>query len=373
MARKPDPERRFAARRRSALRRLDDCQSGLDALLVSRVQDVTWLSGFTGEDSMLLLGRDWTVLLTDGRYDEQARQECAGVEVSVRTGAMSAAIAEVLAGRKVRKLGFQAASLTVAQRDALAGKVGKVKLMGVTEVLSHVRLVKDAEEVASIRRSARVAQKAFKELTARGPKAFVGRTEAQVAAELEYLMRKGGASGASFETIVAAGAHGSRPHYRPGATKIRAGDPVLIDWGALVDGYCSDLTRVVFTGRIPPKIAEIYAIVLDAQQAAIRAVGSGRSVKTVDAAARDRITRAGYGEQFVHGLGHGIGLEIHEGPSLSSRSKMRLRKGMVVTVEPGVYLPGVGGVRIEDDVLVEAHGQTVLTSLPRTLSAMELR
>ncbi|MFW5839433.1 MAG: M24 family metallopeptidase, partial [Planctomycetota bacterium] len=177
----------------------------------------------------------------------------------------------------------------------------------------------------------------------------------------------------AFETIVAAGAHGSLPHYRPGKTKIRPDQAVLIDWGAKVDGYCSDLTRVVFTGTIPPKIEEIYTVVLRAQKAAISAIKAQVSCKAVDAAARKIIEQAGYGEQFIHGLGHGIGLQIHEAPSVGRRSDKRLRQGMVVTVEPGIYLPGVGGVRIEDDVLVEANGQRKLTSLPKTLKTMVLR
>jgi Xaa-Pro aminopeptidase len=364
---------RCLSRARAVFRLLRQRKAAPEAILVSRVQDVSYLSGFTGDDSMLLLVPDGGVLLTDARYDEQARQECPQLEIVSRKGAMSDAVAEAVSQRKIRKLAFQEQVVSVALHAALASKLGNCKLLAVSEVVTHVRQQKDQEEVRCIRRSASIAQKAFGELIKPGRKAFIGRSECEVAAELEYLMRKHGAQGPSFETIVAAGPHGSKPHHRPGQTRIRPDQAVLIDWGALADGYCSDLTRVVFTGRIPPKIAEIYEVVLEAQQAAIGAIRSGRGVHTIDAAARDALTEAGYGDQFVHGLGHGIGREIHEAPALSPRGRVRLRKGMVVTVEPGVYLPGVGGVRIEDDVLVQTQGQEVLTSLPKTLSAMELR
>ncbi len=368
-----DARRKALSRTRQVFRRLRDSKSPCDALLVSRSEDVSYLSGFTGDDSLLLLLPEGGVLLTDGRYDEQARQECEQLEIHTRDGAMSDAIAEQVKRRKIRRLGFQAAMVSFAQHKALSGKLSKCRLIGLEDIVTRVRRQKDQEEVACIRQSAVIAQKAFKELIGRGRKAFIGRSEREVAAELEYLMRKHGAQGASFDTIVAAGRHGSQPHYRPDSTRILPDQAVLIDWGAVADGYCSDLTRVVFTGRIPPKIAEIYECVLEAQLTAIESIRSGRGVKTIDSAAREVLRRGGYADRFVHGLGHGIGREIHEAPSLSPRGKTRLRQGMVVTVEPGVYLPGVGGVRIEDDVLVQTQGQEVLTSLPKTLSAMELR
>ena len=219
----------------------------------------------------------------------------------------------------------------------------------------------------------RVAEQAFVELTGGGAKALIGRTERQIAAELEYRMRMLGADKPSFESIIAAGPNGSKPHYRPRDRVVRKGEAVLIDWGAMVDGYCSDLTRVVFTGTIPPKIAELYEIVLRAQQAGIAALSAGAACKKVDAAARQVVEDGGYGKQFVHGLGHGLGRQVHEAPSLARTSDTRLRCGMVVTVEPGIYLPGVGGVRIEDDVLVARQGPRRLSRLSRDLQAMVLR
>jgi len=223
-----------------------------------------------------------------------------------------------------------------------------------------------------MRRAIRIAEKAFKEMLALGAKGWVGRTERDLAAELEYRMRRLGADRPSFPTILAAGAHGSVPHYSPGSTRVRPGQAVLVDWGARADGYCSDLTRVVFTGTIPAKLREIYEVVRRAQEAGIAAIRSGVGCRAVDAAARRVIAEAGYGEQFGHGLGHGLGREVHEAPGLGKLSADRLKSGMVVTVEPGIYLPGIGGVRIEDDVLVTASSARRLSSLPRDIDAMRL-
>ncbi len=374
MASREESARRRASRRREVLASARDRRK-VDWMLVTLPEDVSYLSGFTGDDSVLLVGPgDEAVLITDGRYDEQAGRQCRDMEVAVRDGAMSKAVSAAIEDRKIRKLAFQAGHVTVEMRDAIAEKIsGSRKLIGLTGVCAAVRATKDAEEIRAIGKAIWVAQKAFRELTAGGRDSFIGRSEAEIAADLDYRMRRMGASGPAFETIVATGRHGSLPHYRPDKTKIRPDQAVLIDWGAMVDGYCSDLTRVVFTGTIPPKIAEIYAVVLRAQKDAISAVRSGVCGKTVDAAAREVIDQAGYGGQFVHGLGHGIGRQIHEAPSMGRHADKRLRSGMVVTVEPGIYLPGLGGVRIEDDVLVEPRGQRKLSSLPRSAKAMVLR
>jgi len=342
-------------------------------MLISRPEDVSHLSRFTGEDSYLLVGSGWVVLLTDGRYAEQAHRECRDIEVFVRSGPMSDAVAEVLKGRGVRRLGVQGEHMTLAAAEALGRKLGGRRVVSVTGAVDRLRAVKDDAEVAAIRRAIRTGERAFRRLLARGSRHWVGRSERGLAAELDHYMRQAGADGPAFETIVAAGAHGSRPHYRPGAARIRRGLAVLVDWGAKVGGYCGDLTRVVFVGRIPPKLAEVYAVVLSAQRAGIAAIRPGVSGRTVDAAARKVIVAAGCGAAFTHGLGHGIGRQVHELPTLSSRATGRLRAGAVVTVEPGIYLPGVGGVRIEDDVLVTARGARRLSTLPRKLQAMRLR
>jgi len=363
--------RRFVSRRRRAEGKLR--AAGVDALLVAKAEDVDYLSGFGGEDSVLLVGRGWACLVTDGRYDEQARRECGGIDVHVRKRGMSEAIAEALKGRRVRRLGVQAESFTLLQQDRLAAALPHKRLRAVPGAVASLRLVKDAAEIRTITRAVRIAERAFGELLAAGRRAWVGRRERDLAAELEYRMRLAGADGASFATIVAAGSHASLPHYRPAGRRIRADEAVLVDWGAKAGGYCGDLTRVVFTGRIPPRLARVYEAVRRAQAAGIAAVHAGASLRRVDAAARDVVAEAGWGEQFVHGLGHGLGREIHERPALARTAKGRLRAGMVITVEPGIYLPGVGGVRIEDDVVVTVGGCRRLSRLPRDIRAMSLR
>ncbi len=342
-------------------------------MLLTSPHNVRYCSGFTGEDSFLLVGRRWVRLLTDGRFAEQARIECPHVKAIVRAGRMVDTVRDALAGRKVRFLGIEGDSMTVALRARLEKALGGVRIKPLSGEVESLRQVKDAGELAAIRRAVRTAEKAFRALVAGGARNFIGRSERRIAAELEYQMRLAGASAASFETIVAAGAHSALPHYRPGGTKIRRGDAVLIDFGAVVDGYCSDLTRVVFVGTIPPKFARIYEIVRLGQAAGIKAVRPGATCGSVDAAARAVISDAGYGEAFAHGLGHGLGLEVHEGPSLGRAVKQRLRAGMVVTVEPGIYLPGVGGVRIEDDVAVTGDGAEKLSTLSRRIEDMVLR
>lgn len=343
------------------------------AFLVSKPQDVTYLTGFSGEDSILLTAPRWACLVTDGRYSEQAAVECTDLEIHIRKGPLLDAVADILKKRKVRSLAIQGGHMTVDARSSLASKLPSRRIREVREVVSALRIVKDAEEIKTIRKAIRVAERAFKMLLAGGAKGFVGRSERAIAALLDYNMRLEGAEEPAFETIVAAGKHGSLPHYRPGASVIRFGQAVLIDWGARVKGYCSDLTRVVFVGRIPPKIAAVYDIVLRGQRAGIAAIRPGVAGGSVDRSARAVIDRAGYGREFVHGLGHGIGLEIHEGPTLGQSAGGRLRSGMVVTVEPGIYIPGVGGVRIEDDVLVVPGGRRRLSTLPHSASAMVVR
>lgn len=363
-------ETAFAARRRKLASRLR--REKVDALLVTKGEDVRYLSGFTGEDSFLLAAAGWACLLTDGRFDEQARGECGDIDIHVRQGAMSKAIAEALKGRKVRRLGFQPENVTLLQHDALAAALKGKRLRPIKDAVSELRIVKDAAEVAAIERAIRIGERALMEMVSAGAKGWVGRSERELAAELEYRMRQGGAQGASFDTIIATGPHGSLPHYRPGATRVKAGDAVLVDWGAKADGYCGDLTRVVFTGRIPPQLGEIYEVVRRAQRAGMAAVKAGAGLRGVDAAARKVVESAGHGDKYLHGLGHGIGLEIHESPSVGKLAKGRLRAGMVVTVEPGIYLPGVGGVRIEDDVLVTADGCRRLSRLSTEAASWQL-
>jgi len=359
-----------AGRRGRAVRKLRAAK--VDAMLVTNPVDVGYLTGFTGEDSYLVFGSGWACLLTDSRFAEQAPKECPGVECLVRTSPMLEALAGALKGRRVRKLGFDPRHVTVKLCGDLTEKLGSRKMVEVSDVVSPLRQIKDDAELRIMRRAIRIAETALKGLCSLGAKNWIGRTERDLAAELEYRMCQGGADGVSFPTILAAGAHGSLPHYMPGSTRVKADQAVLIDWGAKVDGYCSDLTRVVFTGTIPAKLREIYEVVRLAQKAGIAAIKPGVSGKAVDAAAREVIVKAGYGDQFGHGLGHGLGREVHEAPGLGKKAMARLKSGVVVTVEPGIYLPGMGGVRIEDDVLVTANSVRRLSSLPRDIDAMRL-
>ncbi len=362
-----------SARRRKLVRRFD--KAGVDALVVMDGASVRYLSGFSGGDSFLLVGPKWAVLITDSRYTGQAAIECPDVECLTRGSGvgMVDAVKRALRGRKARRIGLESANLTVTLHEKFQDAFSTRRLRLVQGLAATGRDVKDAAELSAIRKAVRIAEEAFGGLIAPGAKAFVGRSETEVAGELEYRMRQLGAEGASFPTILAAGPHAAMPHYSPDGTKIRAGQPVLIDWGAVWRGYCSDLTRVVFLGRISPRIGEIYEIVLEAQTVGIAAIRAGRACKAADDAARAVITGAGYGPQFGHSLGHGLGLRVHEAPGLSGRATARLKRGAVVTVEPGIYLPGVGGVRIEDDVLVAPDGAKVLSSVPKRLQEMVLK
>lgn len=353
---------RFAARR-DKLRR-NARSAGVDALLVTNFINVTYLTGFTGDDSYLLLLPKGEVLISDPRYTTQLEQECPGLELSIRppgTG-MVETIGKLATSGRVQKLGIEASSMTVGLRDQIAGELTKVELVPTTNLVEELRVIKDKEEVADIRRAIWIAERAFGVLRA---SLRPERTEKEVADELENQIRLYGGKGCSFQSIIAVGARAALPHARPTDQKIGAADFVLVDWGANGGQYMSDLTRVLVTGKIPPKLERIYRVVLSAQEQAIAAIAPGKTCHEVDQVARGVIAKAGFGKNFGHGLGHGIGLEIHEAPRLAANQSVKLVPGMVVTVEPGIYLPGWGGVRIEDDILVTKDGCEVLTTLPK--------
>ncbi len=365
---------RWKTRRSQAFRQAArKCQP--DAMYVSSTIDVSYLTGFSGEDSALLFGRDWAVLITDFRFQEQAAGECPGVEILLRERSQSLEAAAGLAarGHSVRSLAFQEHHLTVAQYRALQAAVDGIKTEPVSGIVLRGRAQKDTEEIRLTRRAVQIAEKAFRQLIAPGSAGLVGRSERELQAELEHHMQAAGADRPAFDTIVAAGPNGSMCHYRPGNRKLRSGEALLIDWGAEVDGYRSDITRVVFLGHVDDRLREVYQVVLQAHDAAVAEIRPGVRCSSIDKIARAIIDQAGYGESFGHGLGHGIGREIHEQPRLAGHGAERLRQGMIVTVEPGIYLPGLGGVRIEDDILVTADGHQRLNRLPRTLKRMTLR
>ena len=341
----------------------------IDALLIVKQEDIFYLTGFNGEDAALVVGPRSAHLITDSRFDEQANRECPWLGRTLRKGAMSAAIAGRVRRARVARLGVDEASMTVGQFDALGKKLGRRSLKRVGALVGKLRLLKDKVEIEAILEAIDVAQQAF---AATRKTIRAGQTERQVAARLEYELQRRGATGSSFPPIVAVGANAALPHAQPGGTAVSGSKLILFDWGATCHCYMSDLTRVLVPRRIAPRIRRMYEICLEAQSRAIEAIRPGAKMASMDRVARRHIKEAGFGEYFGHGLGHGIGLEIHEGPTLSPRAKECLEPGMVVTVEPGIYVPGVGGVRIEDDVLVTGQGCRVLSWLSKDLDDVTL-
>ncbi len=351
----------------------------LDALMVDSLVDVSYLTGFTGSHAMALVMADAAReelgpdrFLTDFRYDTQsAEQVLDGFEREIVTGDLLDALAQALSERTGR-LGFDDASLSVKGHGHLAELLGEGwELVPAGGAVKRLRAVKDAGEIARIRAASELADEALRLVLEDG---LVGRTEREVAIELELRMRRLGAQAPSFPSIVASGDHAALPHAQPRDRPIARDVLVTIDWGALHEGYCSDCTRTYATGEgISAQAREIYALVLSAEEQGVAAVIAGRNGREVDAVAREVIEQAGQGENFGHGLGHGVGMEVHEGPRLSrTAGDEPLEAGNVVTVEPGVYLPGLLGVRIEDLVVVGegAGSQEVLTSLPKVLTVV---
>jgi Xaa-Pro aminopeptidase len=358
--------------------------SGLDAMLVTDLINVRYLSGFTGSNGALLVFADerGAVLATDGRYRTQAAEQAPGLEIAIER-----ALARYLVGQaadgSVRKLGFESNVVTVDGFDALTSERDKrsweTELVRAAGTVEALREVKDAGELALLRLACEAADAALHDLTVRGG-LRPGRTEREVSRELEASMLDHGADAISFETIVAAGPNSAIPHHRPTDAVLAEGDFVKIDFGALVAGYHSDMTRTFILGKAADWQLEIYQLVAEAQRAGREALRPGAGLRDVDAAARQLIVDAGYGEQFSHSLGHGVGLQIHEAPGIAATSAGTLLAGSVVTVEPGVYLPGRGGVRIEDTLAVptgtpeapDAGGRApeVLTRFPKELAIL---
>ncbi len=353
----------------------------LAAFLVTNPKDVGYLTGFLGGDSYLVVQAAShkaakPLIISDFRYKEELEEVHALVDVHIRTGPMVEALAQVLGaeGGNAGKIGIQAEHMTIGERASIARKLGGgggggggggKRLTDTMNVVPRLRVIKDDLEISLIKRAAKIQQDA---LLAVLPTIKPGQTEAEVAAAIESEMKRRGSSEPGFQTIVAAGANGSLPHYRPQQKKLAAGKPLLIDWGAVYKGYHSDITRTFALGKWPAKVAEIFQIVLDAQMKAAAALAPGKSTKDIDAIARDHIAKAGYADFFGHGLGHGLGLNGHEEPRLTNMlAPTRLEPGMVVTIEPGIYLPGGGGVRIEDDYAITDTGADCLCSMKKDL------
>ena len=346
----------------------------LDALVVTRPEDVRYLTGFSGEDSVLVLTGRRRVLVTDTRFTVQLAQECPGLAVQVRRGSISEGVAAVLKqgrqGRRKRKsplIGMETDAVTVNAFRTYRKAIGD-GLRGTVGMVSSLRLCKDDEEIRQIRKAVRIAEDAMGSVLGW---LAAGKSEIEVAAYLEYEMARRGGGPVAFPSIVAYGQHAAEPHAQPGRQRLGKRQSVLIDWGARVEGYCSDLTRCFVTGKIRPAFAEAYQWILEAQLSAIEAVREGATLRDVNEAARGVLRKSPL-PVYGHGTGHGIGLEIHENPFLHAKSKGVLKKGMVITIEPGVYLPGQFGIRIEDDVLVGSRGKTVLSNFPKDLESVSL-
>lgn len=334
-------------------------QKNLDALFVSSWPNVTYLSGFKSIESWILVSPKGLYFITDSRYLEQAKREAKGFKVLLRDKkGVTEIVGDLARDLGVKRLGFESAQVTHSFFRALERHVGPEKLVPTAGLVEELRVIKDPEEIKLLKKSADIAVKGFhyiKEI------ADPGMTERGLQARLEYFTKSIGAEKPSFDIIIATGARSSMPHCQTNQTRVKNNNVLLVDMGVVYEGYSSDLTRPIFLGRMSPLLKKVHQIVWDAQRAGIRKAGPGVPAREVDAACRDFIAKRGYADRFGHGTGHGVGLEIHEAPSVSSRSDTILKPGMVITVEPGIYLPGKFGIRIEDMVLITNKGNEVLT------------
>ncbi len=345
-----------------------------DGLLVTELANIRYLTGFTGSAGVLLVTGDAALLVTDGRYRTQASEQLgaagAGAGVALEIGGVAAQrdALVALAGRaSVRRLGLEADHISWGAQRRWAEALPAVEAVPTSGLVEQLRQVKDDGELARMAHAAAVADAALAEVL---PMLGEGPTESAFAIALDAAMRRLGADDRAFETIVASGPNAAKPHARPGVRVVEAGDPVVVDFGAMVDGYRSDMTRTFCVGGEPTgRLAEVFAVVGAAQALGVAAVADGIAAAEVDRACREHIAAAGMGEAFEHGTGHGVGLDIHEAPAVGPGTTAILRTGAVVTVEPGVYLPGLGGVRIEDTVVVTERGCRVLTNFPKDIAA----
>jgi Xaa-Pro aminopeptidase len=335
--------------------------AGCDALLVTKLENVRYLSGFTGSAGLLLVAPGSALLVTDGRYRDQATEQVteAGAPVTVEVANPAGQLAALAAAaRGCARVGLEAAAVTWSLQRRLAELFEGAETVPTRGLVERMRVVKDAGELARIERACQVADVALAQVKGRLAERC---TEAEFAAELEYEMRRRGASAPAFETIVASGPNGAMPHARPTERTVGEGELVVVDFGATVDGYRSDMTRTLCVGDPPAELRELLEAVFASQRAGVRAVREGETAAAVDAACRESLAASGFGEAFLHSTGHGVGLEIHEAPAVASGSADILPADAVVTVEPGAYLHGRGGARIEDTVVVTAAGARVLT------------
>jgi Xaa-Pro aminopeptidase len=339
-----------------------------DALLVTHLPSVFYLSGFTGSSGALLVLRGQVHLFTDGRYTVQARQEAAFARVHIGRQTPTVQAAQLMLRRKAQRglrLGFDPVHLSHAEWTRLRKALGRaVRWKPVAGLVERLREIKSPQELETMREAAKLGSEVMQEVITQ---VKLGVSELDLAAEADYRMRRKGASGPSFDTIVASGPRSALPHARPTEKLLQKNELVVIDLGAILRHYCSDLTRTVYVGRAPTRVRRWYQAVLDAKEAALEALRAGQTAGEVDRAARRTLERDGLGPYFIHSTGHGLGIEVHESPRLSRGQEQEICVGNVVTLEPGVYVEGAGGIRIEDDVTVHASGPEVLTSVPTQL------
>ncbi len=366
----PEQLARSASRIDRLRRRLED--SGLSAMIINHEIDIWYLTGFVGHDATLIVSPHAASILCDARYEEYLNPWKQGGVHDVRIGPrqdVHRMILAVVESAGIDRMAFQAEHMTVGRLSQLQRGFPGVQFVETTGHLLALRMIKDPHEVSIIEQCIDIQQRALTSMLDRVQR---GMTELEFTAGLEYEMRMLGATGAGFDPIVASGPNSSVIHHMPCDRRIDDG-PLLIDWGARLDGYCSDMTRTFSIGAPDTLQSELYDIVLEAQLAAIEACRPGADCAEVDAVARNVIARHGYGDQFPHGLGHGLGMEVHESPNFSvKQAGVVLEPGMVMTVEPGIYLPGVGGVRIEDDVLITEDGHRVLSNMDKSPASVPL-
>lgn len=339
-------------------------EKGRKAALIMRPENIMYLSGFTGSSGYLFISMEQALLFTDSRYTQQANEQAPYFTIIEHAIKWEDKLAEFIQESGVGEVVFEKDFLTYAQYKNLLEKLAIVKWIPEEGLVEKLRIIKDEQELNLLRQAVTQADQGYNYIL---DLIKPGRTEVQIGLELEFYLRRIGAEKTAFDFIIASGPRSSLPHGLASDKLIQVGEQVKMDFGAVFRGYHSDITRTVFVGEANAKFKEIYHIVLEAQERAIAAIEPGKTGKDIDGVARDFITAKGYGESFGHGLGHGVGLMIHEGPRLSTAADEVLEPGMVVTVEPGIYLPGWGGVRIEDMVLVTASGSEILTKAPKAL------
>lgn len=355
-----------AALRRLSLLRSRFASWAVEAVLLLDMKNIRYLTGFTGSDGVLLVFEGSACLMVDGRYTTQARSEAAGIALHEYRDKIDG-IAEVVMDGNATVIGFESTAMSVDMHGRLRGRLDRIELKPLANELADVRSIKDAEEVALMRKAASIASDA---LLACRHLIKPGVREKDFALELEFVMRRGGAQEMSFPTIVAAGEHSALPHATPGCREFARGDMLVVDFGAVHAGYHSDETWTCVLAAAGEQQQEVYGIVRQAHDRAIEAIRAGVPCAEIDRIARDCIEDGGLGSYFSHGTGHGVGLDVHEAPRLAAKSDRILEEGMVVTVEPGVYIPGLWGVRIEDMVLVKADGSEVLTNISKELTIL---